>query len=110
MQSGQRRRDTKADDTTRFQLSLTMMKPIWNEPTASLHGPQACLKSARRFISAGELPGQLSPVTGQLHKLRDERWLRREGGGSCVTEIWDNIPEVPGRILGTRGLNMCVCV
>lgn len=35
-------------------------------------------------------------------------WLGREGGGSYVTEIWDGIPEVPGRILGTSEPYMCV--
>lgn len=77
--------------------------------TASLHKLQLCLKSAKCFISAGQLPGQLSPsnprVTGPL---RDEGWLGQEGGGSYVTTSGTASQRFPEEFWEHQGPT-CVC-
>lgn len=100
-------------DSALSAWAQVLQKVSWNQWLHQFANLQLCLKSAKCFISAGRLPGQLSP--GNPHAtgpLRDEGWLGRESGGSYVTETTAGTASqrFPGGILGTLGPSMCMCV
>lgn len=81
------RRHTTPTRFSSVSLSPSPTEAELKPATASLHKLQLCLKSAKCFISAGQLPGQLRPGDPcAMGPLGDEGWLGREGGGSYVTK------------------------